>query len=275
MARTERVDRKRRDEVLLEQQHRLRELLAETIDRQPLGDAVYSTLCTAVITNVLPQGTRLSGVSLADILGVSRTPVRDALRRLESEGLVSSAGSGSIVIPLSIEDIDEIYTLRVALEGCAASLAARHRSRADLSLLDTVHQAFIDAVRDGDPDQISHLNSRFHDAMIQAAKSKRLAQIVVLLQQSVRRLGSTTLTSSKRAQQSVEEHTALLAAIRDEDNAAAEAIARQHMEEARIERLEQYHLAFMLPQASSVPLNPRPVLPPERAGDLPKNISTN
>jgi DNA-binding GntR family transcriptional regulator len=245
MAGTERIQKKRRDDVLPEQQGRLQELLAEYIDRLPLGDAVYSALCKAVITNVLPQGTRLSGVSLAGVLGVSRTPVRDALRRLESERLVSSAGSGSVVIPLGIEDIDEIYTLRVALEGCAASLAARHRTRADLSLLEAVHQAFAEAVVDGDPEQIAHLNARFHDAVLHAAKSSRLAQFVVLLQQSVRRLGSTTLTSSQRAQQSVEEHAALLAAIRNEDSAAAEAIARQHMEEARIERLEQYHRDFM------------------------------
>lgn len=254
MARVERVDRKRRDDVLQEQQDRLRALLAEYIDTLPLGDAVYSALCRAVITNVLPQGTRLSGVSLAGILGVSRTPVRDALRRLESERLVSSAGSGSIVISLSIEDIDEIYTLRVALEGCAASLAARHRTRADLSLLEAVHQAFAEAVEAGDPEQIAHLNSRFHDAVIHAAKSSRLAEFVLLLQQSVRRLGSTTLTSSKRAQQSVAEHAVLLAAIRDEDSVTAEVIARQHMEEARIERLQQYHRAFIAPSERVSPI---------------------
>jgi DNA-binding GntR family transcriptional regulator len=111
--------------------------------------------------------------------------------------------------------------------------------------LQAVHQAFIEAVDGGDPDAIAHLNSRFHDAVLHAAKSSRLTQFVVLLQQSVRRLGPTTLASPERARQSVEEHEALLAAIRDEDNVKAEAIARQHMEHARTERLNQYHRAFI------------------------------
>lgn len=246
MARTKSIDRSGRGDELNLQQDQIRDLLVENVDRLPLGDAVYSALRQAIITNVLPQSTRLSGVSLARILGVSRTPVRDALRRLESERLVvSSAGSGFIVIPLSIEDIDEIYTLRVALEGCAAALAARHRTLADLSLMEAVHKAFTGAVEDGDPDEIARLNTRFHDALMHAAKSSRLAQFVVLLQQSVRRLGPTTLASPDRARRSVEDHEAMLAAIRDEDSVHAEAIARQHMEDARLERLRQYHHAFI------------------------------
>lgn len=237
-----------REDPLSGQRDRLRELLAQNDAGAPLGDAVYAALRQAIITNLLPQSTRLSGVSLAAVLGVSRTPVRDALRRLENERLVEmTAGSGFIVVPLSIEDIDEIYMLRVALEGCAASLAARHRTQADLSLLEAVHQAFTEAVERGDPEAIAHLNSRFHDAMIGAAKSRRLAQFVQLLQQSVRRLGPTTLTSRERAQQSVEEHEAMLAAVRDGDSARADTIARLHMEEARAERLKQYHRAFISP----------------------------
>jgi DNA-binding GntR family transcriptional regulator len=245
---SERIPRKRIDSVSPEQQERLRELLAEYDGRLPLTDAVYATLSQAVITNVLPQGARLSGVALANILGVSRTPVRDALRRLESERLVSTAtGTGAVVVPLNIDDIEEIYTLRAALEGCAASLAARHRTQADLSLLEIVHQAFTEAVVDEDVTRITHLNARFHDAMIKAAKSNRLGEFVVLLQNSVRRLGPTTLTSPVRAQQSVDEHAALLRAIRDEDSTLAESIARQHMEEARIERLAQFHRTFLSP----------------------------
>lgn len=254
MAQSERVTRKGREDVLTGQQDRLRQLLAEAGDHLPLGDAVYSALNQAIITNVLPQSTRLSGVSLAGILGVSRTPVRDALRRLESERLVvSSAGSGFIVVALSIEDIDEIYTLRAALEGCTASLAARHRTPVDLSLLEAVHEAFTKAVEDDDAEVIAHLNARFHDALINAAKSGRLAQFVVLLQQSVRRLGPTTLTSHERARQSVDEHAAVLAAIWEQNSVLAEEIARQHMEGARIERLKQYQRDFIATPGAAGP----------------------
>lgn len=253
MAETESVERSGREDALDGQRERLRELLAQQDGGAPLGDAVYAALRQAIMTNLLPQSTRLSGVSLAGLLGVSRTPVRDALRRLESERLVvSSAGSGFVVVPLRIEDIDEIYTLRAALEGCAAALAARHRTSADLSLLEAVHQAFAAAVEGSDTEAIAHLNSRFHEAILAAAKSDRLTQFVVLLQQSVRRLGPTTLASRERARQSVDEHDALLAAIGEEDSGRAEMIARQHMEEARLERLKQYQRAFIsLPGAGS------------------------
>ncbi|HZS93416.1 MAG TPA: GntR family transcriptional regulator [Chloroflexota bacterium] len=212
----------------------------------PLGDAVYSALRDAITANIVPQATRLSGASLAASLGISRTPLRDALRRLEAEHLVaSSPGSGFVVVPLSLEDIDEIYAIRAALEGCTASLAARHRTPSDLALLEAIHNAFTDAVRAEDVDSTAHLNARFHDAISQAAKGERLAGITSLLQQSVRRLGPTTLASRDRAVESVREHEAILAAIRDGNAAQAEAIAREHMERAHIQRVLQYQREYI------------------------------
>ncbi len=242
---------------------RLKDLLALYTPGQPLSDAAYSALRHAITENVIPQASRLSGASLSVALGISRTPLRDALRRLEAEHLIaSSPGSGFVVIPLSLKDIDEIYALRTALEGCAASLAARHRTSSDLSLLQAVQEAFAQAVAVGDADSAAHLNARFHDAINQAAKSTRLTDFLSLLQLSVRRLGPTTLTSPQRAQESVLEHAALLEAIRNADSDRSEAIARDHMEHAHAYRLEQYHLAFMTPPAAGagdeIPEEPLP-----------------
>lgn len=228
------------------QESKLAELLAAQPVHLSLGDSVYLALREAIVTNILPQSVRLSGASLAHLFGVSRTPVRDALRRLESERLVkATTGSGFLVVPLTLQDIDEIYTLRAALEGCTASLAARHRTSTDLFLLEGLHRAFVDAASRRDINDLACLNARFHDTICQAAKSERLTEFVTLLQQSVRRLGPTTLAAPGRAIESVREHQQMLDAIRGGDAERAEAVAREHMERAWQHRLQQYHLAFV------------------------------
>lgn len=228
---------------------RLATLLAKHVQSKPLGDAVYDTLREAITTGVLRESERISGNSLAATLRASRTPIREALRRLESERLVAAVPGGFVVTRLMPEDIEEIYTLRVALEGCAASLAARYRTPSDLMLLETIHQAFCEAEQAGDVQTLARLNTRFHDAIGAAAKSGRLSEMVRLLQESVRRLGRTTLESAERRQQSLVEHGQLLAAIRDGDAQRAEAVARAHMEHAHEARLVQYHIILSRPQA--------------------------
>src|SRR5581483_10167839 len=120
-----------------------------------------------------------------------------------------------------------------------------HRTPSDLALLEAIHHAFADAVEAEDVDATAHLNARFHDAISQAAKGERLAEITSLLQQSVRRLGPTTLAIRERAVESVREHGAILAAIRDGDATRAEAIARDHMERAHGQRVLQYQQAYI------------------------------
>jgi DNA-binding GntR family transcriptional regulator len=225
-----------------EQEGKLKALLERHAQSMPLGDAVYHALREAITTNVLAESERISGYSLATKLKASRTPIREALRRLESERLVTAvSGAGFVVTRMTVEDIEEIYTLRVALEGCAASLAARYRTPGDLMFMESLHQAFLEAANTGDVRALAQLNTRFHDAICSAAKSVRLREMVRLLQESVRRLGPTTLESPERIRQSVAEHGDLLAAIRDGDPVRAETRARVHMEHAHEARLRQCH----------------------------------
>jgi DNA-binding GntR family transcriptional regulator len=207
---------------------RLRTLLQEQSRTGTTAEAVYQALRRGIMHGALAPGERLRSDALAAELRVSRTPVREALRKLEAEGLVEQSGSRVFVRALSEQDLTELFYVREALEGMAARLAAENATPSEIEeLRDLVDD--MDAVRArGELDRLRQLTGEFHRLVCRASHNNRLFRSLAALLDSVRRMQTSTLFEEGRAAQALHEHRALLAAIAARDGDRAEALARAH-----------------------------------------------
>lgn len=201
------------------------------------GDAAYARLFEAIEQGTLKPGTRLVELELSAWLGASRTPVREALGRLESEGLVARDPSrGVMVAELDPGLVAELYAMREVLEGTAAALAARHASEAEIDALREI------AAKDRaltEPAAIARANRHFHEALFRSAHNRFLLRAVNTLRQSMVLLGRTTLATPGRPDKARGEHDAIVKAIAKRDPQAADAAARAHIRAAYRARLAQ------------------------------------
>ncbi|OVZ64979.1 GntR family transcriptional regulator [Pigmentiphaga sp. NML080357] len=200
------------------------------------GEQAYQYVRTAIRSGELAPGTRLREIELAELLGLSRTPVREALSRLESEGLVvNESGRGLVVTELDQSMINELYVMREVLEGTAARLAARHASDVEISALREI--ADRDAQLLEQPDQLAVNNHFFHETLYRCAHNRYLLKTLNSLQESMSLLGPTTLAMPGRAQSSSREHQEMVAALEQRDPDLAERITREHIRAAYKVRL--------------------------------------
>lgn len=182
------------------------------------------------------SGERIRETELAEWLGVSRTPVREALRRLESEGLlVFVPWRGVVVAELDRQQVVELYAMREVLEGTAARLAANHVREAEEAVLEELLDR--EATMANDPDELARINRRFHAALHAAAHNRYLVQMLDSLRNSLALLRGTTLAAPGRAESAHAEHLAILDAIKRRDPEAAEAAGRAHIRSAERVRL--------------------------------------
>lgn len=202
------------------------------------GLDAYHQLVAEIRAGTLPPGARLLETDLADRLGISRTPVREALRMLEGDGLVvHQPRVGATIRRLDPSEINELYEMRSVLEGTAARLAARAASDVELAELDAINTEMGEAL--ADPTRLSVLNHQFHAALINAARNRYLARSVAGLQKTLLILGPSTMEEATRPARAVAEHAAILTAIRARDGAAAETAMRAHITAAHALRLRQ------------------------------------
>ncbi len=199
------------------------------------GDLAYARLFEAIERGELKPGTRLVELELSAWLGASRTPVREALGRLESEGLVARDPSrGVVVAELDHGLVAELYAMREVLEGTAAALAARHASEAEIDALREIAQldrGVEDAIR------LARVNRHFHEALFRSAHNRFLLRAVNALRQSMVLLGPTTLATPGRPDKARGEHERIVEAISRRDEAAADEAARAHIRAAYRARL--------------------------------------
>lgn len=197
---------------------------------------VSSLLIDAIDAGELPPGTRLIETDLAHRFGVSRTPVREALGRLESQGVVSRAGGrGVVVASLDYDQLGELYDLREVVEGLAARLAARRAAPAEIAVLREMVEA--DRGRTEDADALSASNRLFHRQLHRASHNRYLVQMLASVRRASALLSGTSLAAPGRGAESVAEHHAIVAALEARDEEGAEVAARAHITAAYRARL--------------------------------------
>lgn len=196
-------------------------------------DTVYRQLREQIISGVYQAGDRLPEVSLSTSLAVSRTPVREALRRLESDGLVQGSGRGVAVAGLSTPDLQHAYAVRGALEALTAELAAERQragrlAPAALADLEAQAEQLEKITAAGDLERAAALNRRFHHGIVELAGNPIAAEILDRLWNQITVSTRASLAPPQRPEAVAAEHRQLLAAISRGDPAAAGQIARRH-----------------------------------------------
>ncbi len=192
------------------------------------SDAVYEELFDDIRQQRLLPNTVLQEEELAERFKVSRTPVREAVRRLIQDGLLVRKGSSTSVRQLTVEEVGNIYPIIAAMEGLAARLAAERVTEEELAALDAMHQQMIAQARSS-PSAFIETNQIFHDAIIAAARNAPLAQEIERFRMITNSFRQVVLGMPQRQDQSVAEHDGILSALRARDGAAAEVAMRQHV----------------------------------------------
>jgi DNA-binding GntR family transcriptional regulator len=201
----------------------------------PQKDA-YALILEAIDGGIYRPGDRLVESELADRFGVSRTPVREALQRLETQSMLARDGRSLIVASLDHNQLAEMYVVRAELEGLAARLAAQHASAEEIRVL----RAMVEDDRRllGDPGALSRANRRFHKQIHLASHNRYLVQQLDLVHRSMALLASTSLAAEGRDEAALAEHDAIISAIAARDGDAAYDALRTHISRAFETRLK-------------------------------------
>ncbi len=209
---------------------------APELEDGPQGSGAYRRLLEDIGNGHLAPGARLRETELAERFGISRTPIREAIRQLEADGLVvHMPRQGATIRVLDYSEVMELYEMRAVLEGTAARLAARAASDLELDELETLNSELSQA---GDVRTAYELNRQFHMTLLDAAKNRYLIKSVNALQKTLLIIGTSTLAEADRAQQAVKEHADLLVALKARDGVRAEELMRAHIEAAHRVRLK-------------------------------------
>lgn len=196
----------------------------------------YTLILEAIDAGVYKPGDRLVESELAERLGVSRTPVREALQRLETQSMLTRDGRSLIVASLDHNQLAELYAVRTELEGLAARLAARHATDEELHVL---RQMVEDDYRllGGDPRLLSRANKRFHKQIHLASHNRFLVQQLDLVHRSMALMSNTSFAAEGRDAAGLAEHDAIVRAIEARDGEAAYQALRSHISKAFETRL--------------------------------------
>ncbi|MEM8691210.1 MAG: GntR family transcriptional regulator [Pseudomonadota bacterium] len=204
--------------------------------RAPHGDA-YSLILEAIDVGVYRPGDRLVESELAERFGVSRTPIREALQRLETQSLLARDGRSLIVASLDHNQMAELYVVRRELEGLAASLAAQHATEEEVRLLRQMVEDDDKLV--DDPPALARANRRFHKQIHLASHNRYLVQQLDLVHRTMALMATTSLSAEGRTKIAQSEHDAIVKAIEAKDDAAAGTALRDHISVAFMTRLRQ------------------------------------
>lgn len=206
----------------------------------PLRETAFLTLRKLILTGKLHPGERLTEVRLGKILGTSRTPIREAIRKLELEGLVViTPGSGARVAKITAEDLQDVMEVRCALDQLCASLAASRITEEEKKELIRARDAFEYSTRFGNEQEIAESDVRFHDMIARAARNRRLDQVMSALADTIYRFRYEYIRDEAHYEELIVEHRAISKAITDGDSEAASEAAREHIKRQRAFILEQ------------------------------------
>ena len=200
----------------------------------PLRVQVYDALRDAIVNGRLKAGDRIIEDRICSELGVSRSPIREALRRLEGEGLVTILPrQGAVVAELTDQDGANLFAVREVLEGLAARQAALHIAPAELSALERICVDMERAIASKEVTSIVELNTLFHDSIILASKNRWIKELVAGIKTQIRRIYRSSIEAPDRAAESLAEHRSIVEALKQGDAQRAENLAREHVLRAR------------------------------------------
>ena len=200
---------------------------------KPLREVVFESIRGAIISGLLKPGERLMEVQMAEKLGVSRTPIREAIRKLELEGLVVMIPrKGAYVADLSLKDITDVLELRAALEGLAAELAAARITDEEIEELEMIAMDFHKAIESDDSEIMIQKDIEFHDVIFRATRNEKLIQISHNLREQVQRFRVMYIDKFRKSTTLATEHFEIAEAISNRNVDLAERLAKRHIENA-------------------------------------------
>ena len=207
---------------------------------QSQGGIAFTKLMDAIKAGDFRPGDRLREVDIADRLSLSRTPIREALRRLEAERIVEHRPRiGAVIRTLSQTEVVELYEMRLVLERTAAELAAKHVIEAEVDALASLNNQIADAVHD--PPRAAAINQQFHRSIYLAARNRFLLDSARGLNNALLLLGPTTLADAERINTVVAQHRLIIDAISQGDVEAAGVAAEAHLQTSLRHRLSVIH----------------------------------
>lgn len=214
-------------------------------DRNPLGKQVLLHLRENILNGTYADGYLLIETKIAAELGVSRTPVREALHQLEQDGLAISLPNRSIVVTSpSAEDFDDMYTVRQLIEGQVARWASERATEDDLDTLNEIVTLMELYTERGDAKNLARLDTEFHNLLCNMCNSRILKQILQTLHMNSLSIRSKSLHSPQRAQKSLQEHKAIFEAISARDADRASALLTEHVDNAHAYSQQQTDDSF-------------------------------
>jgi DNA-binding GntR family transcriptional regulator len=209
------------------------------VNRTSLADGAYEELRSAIVGGRLTPGTLVVETDLAQMLGVSRTPVREALLRLELEGYLVRQPGGRLVVHWHTKKcLDDLYLVRELLEGYAARLAASRISDQELDQMDALLEADVDAYRHHRIEQLAQLNEQIHGLFLEASRNRTLKDLVAELRERIHGLALFVVGRGEDQQRFVQDHAELAQLLREGDGEGAEVLIRRHIRSAEDVLLE-------------------------------------
>lgn len=199
-------------------------------DRRPLREMIYETLRGEILRGEIRSGERLIEERIANRIGASRTPVREALQRIEQEGLISKLPKGGFEVNrLTPRDIEEIFGIRSVLESYAAYLATGRMTKEALSKLDRVIEDQETCLNTGDLDTFIALNTEFHEIIYKASGSRKLHEMILNLRDYLYRYRRMILNIEGMPELSLKDHKKMLALMRQGKAKQVEPLVRRHI----------------------------------------------
>ena len=205
-----------------------------------LADQVFEKLENDIIVGAYPRGEVLTELKLVEQLGVSRTPIREALRRLEQERLIKDSGKGSVVLGITLEDLEDIMNIRQHVEGLAAYYAAQNASEESKNTLKHISELQDFYFEKRDIDSLQKMDDQFHDALYEMSQRTVLHDTLLPLHRKTMRYRKAAIKNEQRLENSVNEHREIIKAITDGNGELAQKLMSKHIENAKVHMIERF-----------------------------------
>jgi DNA-binding GntR family transcriptional regulator len=196
-----------------------------------LRESILETIRDAIISGTLKPGEKVAEPELAERFGISRTPIREAFRQLESEGYLTVVPrKGAVVVSFSQRDVEEFYAIKSILEGYAARKACEKLSAKEIEKLQSINDKLRALAREGDIKHFFKVHNSFHELFVKAADNEKLTEMIANLVGRFQRLRIASLSLPGRMEFSVQEHQKIIDAFRNKDSILAENLVRSTAE---------------------------------------------